>query len=69
MEYVTGLAHGIAFCAVVLAAYTVGKRDKRRPKPTPQPVDEEARRKAEEFQKHFAGMFNYDVKTALKRKE
>ena len=37
-----------------------------RPHRKPEPINEDARRKQEEFDKHFEGLFNYDVNQAYR---
>ena len=68
MLFVYGLLTAVVFFIALLGAFYTGyKKGKRTPTPTP--IQEEDKRKLEQFNKGFKEMFAYDVDKALQRKK
>ncbi|RFU70332.1 hypothetical protein D0469_06955 [Peribacillus saganii] len=70
MEILIGLITGLVLFAVLALGFFIGYKFTNKHKATSlEPVSEEAKRKAEEIQKHFSNLMNYDVATAYQRKK
>jgi hypothetical protein len=73
MEFLMGLLVAVVFFVVVSVSFLTGYKfaNKQRPvqKETLTDEDKEEQRKAEELQKSFVKLMNYDLTTALNRKK
>lgn len=73
MEFLLGLLAAVVFFVVVLVSFYIGFKFGKKQSPVQQETitesDKEEQRKAEELQKSFVKLMNYDLATALNRKK
>lgn len=67
MDFLLGLLTATVFFLCLFLAYRMGARKAKKPSES-KPMNEEERRKIEQYNKHFQALFNYDVDKALRKK-
>ena len=67
MQFILGLLTAIVLFLLLATAFYLGRRQANKQIRT-NPINEEEKRRKERFDNHFRELFNYDISTALKRK-
>lgn len=69
MEYLIGALMTVVFFILCVGSFYLGYRMKQHPQTKPPDVDQEKKQQLERYDNHFKALMNYDVPTALKRKQ